>query len=106
MHDVVISGLFEVGQYDLLRIGLRVGPALSKNAGGPKAQHFVAARRCLETKLLVMRELLFEAFFALVECCGHAALFDFDSAQLLQKTFAGFARRACRPRLSKSRTYY
>src|SRR5215467_6830311 len=77
MDDVVISGLFEVGKYDLLRISLRVGPALSKNAGGPKAQHLVAARHCLETKLLVMRELLFEAFFALVECCGHAALFDF-----------------------------
>jgi hypothetical protein len=25
-----------------------------------------------------MRELLFEAFFALVECCGHAAPFDFS----------------------------
>src|SRR5262245_46092921 len=93
MHDVVISGLFEVGQYDVLR----VGPALSKNAGGPKAQHFVAARRCLETKLLVMRELLFEAFFALVECCGHAALFDFASAQFASKDLCRLCETSMRP---------
>ena len=76
----MISGLFEVGQNDVLRVSLRVGPAFSKDACGPQAQHLVAARRSLETKLLVMRKLLFKAFFALVECCGHAALVDFDFA--------------------------
>jgi hypothetical protein len=37
-----------------------------------------------------MRELLFEAFFALVECCGHAALFDFASAQFASKDLCWF----------------
>ena len=71
-QDVVVAGLFKVGQHDFLCIGLRIRAAFTENAGRPEPEHLVAAGHRLEAKLLVMRELLFEAFLALVEC-RHAA---------------------------------
>ena len=73
MQNVIIAGVLEIGEYDFLGVGFSVGAGLAEFFGSPQAQQLVAAGYCLELKLLVMRELLFEAFFALVEC-GHAAL--------------------------------
>src|SRR5665647_419702 len=72
-QNVVIAGLLEVGEHDLLGVSLGIGAAFAELAGGPEPQQLVAASHRLESQLLVMRELLLEAFLALVEC-GHAAL--------------------------------
>src|SRR4029079_18763763 len=72
-QDVVVAGYLEVGQHDFLGIGFGVGAAFAENAGRPQPEHLVTAGHRLEAQLLVMRELLLEAFLALVECRCHAA---------------------------------
>src|SRR6185437_13422388 len=72
-RDVVIAHFLEVGHHDLLGIGLRVRAAFAENSGGPQPEHLVAAGYRLEPELFVVRELLLEALFALVESCCHAA---------------------------------
>src|SRR5262249_22868832 len=64
----------EFGEYDVLAVGFRVRPCFSENSSRPQSQHLVAAGHRLEAKLLVMHELLFEAFLTLVESRDHAAL--------------------------------
>ena len=59
--------LLQIGNDDLLGVGLGVGPGLAQLLGGPKAQQLVAAGVRLEAQLLVMRELLLEGILALVE---------------------------------------
>src|SRR6185437_9011164 len=73
VRDVFVAA-FEVGKNDFLSVGFRVRAAFAQNSGRPEPEHLVAAGHRLETELLVMRELLFEAFFALVECRGHTVL--------------------------------
>src|SRR5262245_56732442 len=73
-QDIVVAGFLEVGEHNLLCIGFGVTAAFAQDSRRPQAKHLVPAGHSLEFELLVMRELLFEAFFALVECRGHAAL--------------------------------
>src|SRR5665647_1741206 len=72
--NVVIAGLLEVGDDDFLGVSVRLRAGQTEFFGRPKAQQLVAAGAGLELQLFIMRELLFEAVLALVEC-GHAALF-------------------------------
>src|SRR5215813_5677149 len=70
----VLAGAFKVRHYDVLGIGFRLRAAFAEDSGRPKPKHLVAAGHRLEAQFLVMCKLLFEAFFALIECRGHGAL--------------------------------
>ena len=66
-EDVVVAGLLEVGHHDLFGVGLGIGALAPELLGGPKPEQLVAPGRRLEFQLLVVRELLLETFFTLVE---------------------------------------
>src|ERR1700720_2939691 len=66
-----IAALLEFGQDDGACIVLSFGAAQAELSRRPETKHLVAARSGLEPEFLVVRELLLEAFFALVECRGH-----------------------------------
>jgi hypothetical protein len=67
LDDVAVARPVEIGDDDLLGIGLGVGTALAHHAGRPQAEQLVLARRRLELQVLVVLELLLEGFLALVE---------------------------------------
>ena len=67
---IMRAGL-DVTDHQGFGIVLRFGAAKPELFRGPEAQKLVAARGRLETKFFVVREFLFEAFFALIER-GHA----------------------------------
>src|SRR5262249_23601488 len=66
-EHVVVPGLLDVGDRALLGVGFRGRPGYAELLGGPQAEQLVAAGVRLELELLVVRELLLEAFLALVE---------------------------------------
>ena len=72
-EDIVVAGLFEVRHDDRFGIGVGVRAGHAELSGRPQPQHLVAPGRRLEAQLLVVGELLLEAFLALVER-GHSCL--------------------------------
>ena len=66
-EHVVVAGLLEVGHHDLLRVGVGGGAGHAHFFRRPQAEQLVAPGIRLEAQLLIMRELLLEAFLALVE---------------------------------------
>ena len=87
-EHVVVPGFLEVRDDDLLGIGLGLGRRKSELARRPQSEQLVATSIRLEPQLLVMGELLLEAFLALVER-GHGYL-----AASGADAFAGDRRRA------------
>src|SRR5450631_3941615 len=72
LKNIAIAAFLEVRQDHFLREGLRTGAGQPKLGRRPQAHPLIAARAGLELELLIMRELLFEAFLALLET-AHAA---------------------------------
>ena len=70
-HHIVRAHIFDIAHHDGLGVAFRLGGVKAEFFRGPQAEELVAARGGLESQLLVMRELLLEAFLALVER-GHA----------------------------------
>ena len=66
-EHVRIARFLEIGQDDALCIGVGLRSSLAEEPRGPEAEQLVAASRRLETKLLVMGELLLEGIPTLVE---------------------------------------
>ena len=62
--------VLEIEHHDGKRVTVGLGAGEAELSGRPQAQHLVAPRGCLEPEFLVVRELIFEGRFALVEC-GH-----------------------------------
>src|SRR5215203_2923071 len=66
-ENVFLAGLLEIGQHDFLSVSLGFRSAQTLPFCCPFAEHFIAAGSGLESQVLVMRELLLETFFTLVE---------------------------------------
>jgi DNA-binding transcriptional LysR family regulator len=73
LEDVVVA-LGVLRHHYLLGIGVGVGPRKTELLRSPMPEHPVAPGDRLEPELLIVRELLFECFLALVEGGGHAGL--------------------------------
>src|SRR5262245_53854364 len=78
VRHVLVGAFLKIGEDDLFRIGFRVVSGFAQDSRRPQPQHLVPARRRLESECLVMRELLLEAFLALVERRDHVALVGDD----------------------------
>src|SRR5438045_1701596 len=61
------AGALDFGEHDVLGVDFGIGSGEAKLLRGPQADELVAPGIRLELELLVVRELLFEAFLALVE---------------------------------------
>jgi hypothetical protein len=70
VRHVVIAGVLQVMHHDRKRVAVGFGAGKAELFRGPQTQHLVAPRGRLELEVLIVRELLFEGFFAPVEC-GH-----------------------------------
>jgi len=73
MHRLV-AAFVEFCEQHVLGKGFRIRTALAEQASGPQPEHLVAARDGLEAQFLIVRELVFEAFLALIESRRHALL--------------------------------
>src|ERR1700735_4457782 len=83
LRDVMAA--FEVGHDDGERVAVGFGAGKPKLFRSPKPEQLVAARGGLEFEVFVVRELLLEGLFALVER-GHA----------FASMFTGIAQITCR----------
>ncbi len=72
-EDVIVAGFLEIGDDDLLGVGVGLRARHPELRRRPQAEQLVAARVRLEAQLFVMGELLLETFLAFVER-GHACL--------------------------------
>src|SRR5258708_14912996 len=71
-HAVAV-GIVEIGGDDIRGVSLGRCAGHSELLGGPQADQLVAPCMRLQPKFLIMRELAFEAFLALVERAHNAA---------------------------------
>jgi hypothetical protein len=69
-EDVLVARLLEIGRDDVADVGVKIGPALAQKPPRPGAEHPVPSRLRLKAKLGIVRELLLEGVFALIES-GH-----------------------------------
>src|SRR5262245_1094636 len=65
--DVVVPGFLEVGDDQVVGIGLGLGARQPELLGGPQAEQLVAPRRRLELQILVMDEAPLEPFLTFLE---------------------------------------
>src|ERR1700719_880486 len=97
VQHIVIARLLEIGHHHRFRVILRLGAAEAEFFRRPQTDELVAPRGRLELEFLIVRELLLEAFLALIER-GHASRPDvaWNLATRLPPCISGMRRQGNR----------